>query len=328
MTITAEQHPERAAALPRARIGVALGSGSARGWAHIGVMEALAAAGVPLDVVCGSSVGALVGAAYVAGGLTPLKRWALDISWRDMVRLIDLRVASGGLLEGDRIVRVFEDMYGVRSIEDLATPFSAVATELGTGQEVWLSAGRLATALRASMALPGLFSPVSIRGQQLVDGALVNPVPVSLCRALGADVVIAINLNSDRIGRRIARRSARRNDRSRTRAEFLDRMSSEMPPGLRAGINWIANRVLGEAGYSPAYFDVIVGSINIMQDQITRSRMAEHPPDIVIAPRLHGIGLLEFNRAAEAIEEGRRAASRALPQLRKLLERRSGARES
>ncbi|HEB80592.1 MAG TPA: patatin, partial [Chromatiales bacterium] len=185
----------------RSRIGVALGSGSARGWAHIGVLQALRRAGVEPDVVCGTSIGALIGGAYALGDLDALGDWVRGLTRRDVVRLLDVRLTGGGLIQGERLMRFFRSRSYDSPIEGLSKAFSAVATDLGTGREVWLGRGPLIDAVRASFALPGLFAPVRRDGHWLVDGALVNPVPISVCRALGAEVVIAVNLNGDRVGR-------------------------------------------------------------------------------------------------------------------------------
>jgi NTE family protein len=299
------------------RIGLALGSGSARGLAHIGVIEALTAHGIEPDVVCGSSIGALVGAAYVTGKIEALETWARGITWREMARLLDLKIANGGLIEGRRLVRFLRKLQDDAPIEDLDKAFAAVATDLMTGHEIWLRDGSLIDAIRASMALPGILSPVLRDGHRLVDGGLVNPVPIAPCRALGAEVIIAVNLNGEIVGRRGERRARVRRPRA-LRAEALERITKEFPESLR-GLGWIAPKLLGAGVDKPGYFDVIFGSLNIMQDRITRSRMAGDPPDVVITPRLQQIGLLEFNRAGEAIEAGRAAVEQALPAVHEAL---------
>lgn len=256
------------------RIGLALGGGSARGWAHIGVIEALEQADIHPDLVCGTSVGALVGAAYAAGELDRFRQWVLGMGIRDVVSFMDLRL-NGGVLKGERVMQYFRRNFVDRPIEDLAMPFGAVATALDTGREVWLRTGSTVEAVRASIALPALFTPVLREGELLVDGALVNPVPVSLARAMGAEVVIAVDLSSVLVGRN-------RDDDT------------------------------------PSLLNVVAASLNIMQVRIARSRMAGDPPDAVVAPRLAHLGLLDFHRAGEAIEAGRRAVAAALPGLQAL----------
>ena len=302
------------------RIGLALGSGSARGWAHIGIIQALLEADMEPAIVCGSSVGALVGAAYVTGTLDAFGAWARGITWIEMMRLLDLGLAGGGLMEGRRLARFFGQLLGEHEIEELAKPFAAVATDLASGREIWLRRGPVVAAVHPSLALPGIIAPVEVDGRRLVDGGLVNPVPVSLCRALGAEVIIAVNVNGDLISRRQTRRRGRRK-RLPVPAELLERVAKEFPRGLIGSAGALAAELLGEGPDAPGYFDVILGAIAIMQDQITRSRMAGSPPDVLLEPRLTEISLLDFNRADASIAAGRRCVTRALPALREALGR-------
>ena len=190
--------------MTRPRIGLALGSGSARGWAHIGVIDSLIEAGIEPDVVCGTSIGALVGAAYVAGKLGRLRQWAETATWRAILRLTDVRLTGGGLMNGRQVVAFLQQIGIDQPIESYGRPYAAVATDLATGREIWLQSGPIHEAVRASIALPGILSPARIDGRWLVDGGLSNPIPVSVCRALGADVIIAVNLNGDLLARRFA----------------------------------------------------------------------------------------------------------------------------
>jgi NTE family protein len=295
------------------RIGLALGSGAARGWAHIGVLKALTAAGIEVAVVCGSSIGAVVGAAYAAGRLAELETFARSLNWRGILGQLDLRPAGGGLFAGERISRTLIDLIGHAAIETLDLRYGAVATELGSGREVWLREGDLAVAIRASMALPGVLAPVERDGQWLVDGGLVNPVPVSLCRALGAELVLAVNLNGGIVGRR----------RLQPVAAVLPAENATDSRGLsallRGGANTLLAQLLRDNTHTPGYFDVLVGSVNIMQDQITRTRLAGDPPDILVQPRLGHIAVMEFNRAGETIAAGEAAMQALLPALQQLL---------
>ncbi len=298
------------------RIGLALGSGAARGWAHIGVIETLVDHGIRPDVVAGSSIGALVGAAWCAGHLDSLSTWVRSLSRVDVLRMLDVSVGNGGFVEGRRLMGVFGDRIRTRQIEDLDPPFVAVATDIHSGREMWLRRGSLLDAVRASISLPGIFTPVQHENRWLVDGGLVNPVPVSVCRALEADVVIAVNLNGDILSRRRIRDkapSAPPSAEDKANDSLLKRFS-----GLKQFLSQVGSR-LGDP--SPGLFDVTSGAINIMQDRITRSRMAGDPPETVIAPRLSHLGLMEFHRADEAISEGRKAALRALPALEQVLGR-------
>ncbi|MBE9553521.1 MAG: patatin-like phospholipase RssA [Proteobacteria bacterium] len=304
--------------MSRPRIGLALGSGAARGLAHIGVIRALAEAGIEPDIVCGSSIGAIVGASYAAGKIEALEDWVRTITWREIVSLLDVRFSSGGLIEGERLIRFLSELLGDVAIENLAKPFAAIATDFHSGREIWLKEGALTEALRASIALPGLFSPAKVGDRWLVDGGIVNPVPVSPCRALGADIVIAVNLNGDLVSKHsVATPESRvKTDGQGPWPELLEGLMSDIPSVVRGGVGAIAERLLGPETGSPGYFDVIFGSVNIMQDHITRSRMAGDPPDVMLTPRLNQIGLLEFNRAEAAIEEGRRSVQRMLPALK------------
>jgi len=280
----------------RPRIGLALGSGSARGWAHIGVIRALADAGIVPDLICGCSVGALVGAARADGSLDKLEEWVLGLCWQDVLGLMDISL-NGGLLKGDKLMAFFERHFVDRGIEALPMPFACVATDLASGREVWLREGSVAAAVRASAALPGLFAPVLRDGRLLVDGGLVNPVPVSLCRALGADIVIAVDLGSDRVGS--ALRSAAAEE--------------------EGGQNW-TSRLLSRIGFGaddgvPPMTSVLAASLHIMQTRIARSRLAGEPADVLLAPRLAHLALMDYHRAGEAIAEGRAAVERMAPAL-------------
>jgi NTE family protein len=292
------------------RIGLALGSGSARGWAHLGVIRALERAGIPADVVCGTSVGALVGAAYAAGEWERLDAWVSGLTWQSVLNLMDLRI-SGGLIQGARLVEFFRSRFEDKGIDQLAKPFGCVATELTSGREVWLREGSVVDAVRASIALPGLLTPVVHNERLLVDGGLVNPVPVSLCRALGAEIVIAVDLNWDLIGRR-----------SQVPAEVK---AAEGPADAGMLESLFARfrqpRVVADGGaiQMPSMIDVLTTSLNVMQVRITQSRLAGEPADVVIRPRLSGIAAMDFHRGAVAAAEGERAAEQALPLIRELL---------
>lgn len=297
------------------RIGLALGSGAARGWGHIGVIRALVRSGIRPDIVCGSSMGALIGAAYAAGTLDGLADWADKLSNRQVLRLMDFSLTSGGLIEGGRLMEELDGFVADTSIESLPMAYAAVAADLDSGEEIWLKDGSLSQAVRASMALPGLFAPVRRQGRWLMDGGLVNPVPVSLCRDLGADVVIGVNLNCGVAGRRA--RFAGRETRlslSLPENEFFQRISEGMAPLRERMLEWFPDddNVDEDVARSPSLFEVMAGSIDIMQDRITRQRLREDPPRLLIEPHLGHMGLMEFDRANEAMEEGEVAVEEAL----------------
>ena len=282
------------------RVGLALGGGSARGWAHIGVIRALEKAGVHPDIVCGTSIGSLVGAAYAAGELDRLERWALELGMRDVIGFMDVGF-GGGALKGDRLIDFFRRNWSDRSIETLSLPFAAVATSLRTGAEVWLRSGSTIDAVRASIALPGVFAPVRLEGSFLVDGGLVNPVPVSLARAMGADIVIAVDLASDILGRRF---------RAATRDETPVGTAQKWMRELRETIGAFDADESRDDAPMPSLMNVVTTCMDIVQVRIARSRLAGEPPDIVVAPRLAYLRMFDFHCAKEAIDEGRLAVER------------------
>jgi NTE family protein len=293
------------------RIGLALGSGGARGWAHVGILRALDAAGVTPDVVAGTSIGALIAGVHLAGHLPTLEAWARRLTRPRLLAYLDPRMSGGGLIGGRRMLAFMARHLGDLKVEDLPVPFVAVTTDLGTGHEVWLQEGRLAETLRTAISLPGVFTPVRREGQWLVDGALVNPVPVSVCRALGAELVIAVNLNADQLGKLDLARGRRW---GRAGALEPDLLEQSRVLRRRGGAVW-TRRVRS----TPSMFSVMVAALKITQDRITRARLASDPPDIVIRPDLGHIGLLEFDRAAEAIETGERAAAEAIAELQAIV---------
>lgn len=277
------------------KIGLALGSGSARGWAHIGVIRALEEAGVKAEVVCGCSIGALVGAAYIDGQLDGLETWVSGLTWKDVVGLMDVTLA-GGLFKGEKLLSFFEGQFADKEIAQLPQPFGCVATDLANGREVWLREGSVVQAVRASISIPGLFTPVNRDGRLLVDGGLVNPVPVSLCRALGADIVIAVDLGSDVVGSSLRRGTA---------------VAERQGPGWTARL--MASLGLKRDNGVPSVVSVLSTSLQIMQTRIARSRLAGEPADVLIAPRLAHLGLMDYHRGDESIAEGLAAVKRMLP---------------
>ncbi|HEY0823166.1 MAG TPA: patatin-like phospholipase RssA [Ramlibacter sp.] len=290
------------------RIGLALGSGSARGWAHVGVIRTLERAGISADIVCGTSIGSLVGAAYAAGDIERLDAWVRGLTWQQVMGLMDVRL-SGGLIRGSLLVEFFRSKFSDQGIEHLQKKFACVATELTSGREVWLQSGSVVDAVRASVALPGLLAPVVHEEGLLVDGGLVNPVPVSLCRALGADIVIGVDLNWDLIGRKNQLPAEVKTEGGPAEAGMLEALFSKFR----------GPRELTGALQNPSMLDVLTTSLNIMQVRITRSRLAGEPADLLIQPRLSGIAAMDFHRGAVAIAEGERATEKALPLLEELL---------
>jgi NTE family protein len=310
-----EQPGNRASARPS--IGLVLGGGAARGFAHIGVLQTLLAHGLKPDVITGTSMGAVVGGCYAAGQLEPFMQWALGLTRRRVLRYLDFSLSGSGLINGIRLARHLEGGLGRIKIEALTTRFAAIATEIDTGHEVWLTRGRLVEALRASYALPGVFAPVHVGRRWLVDGALVNPVPVSAARALDARVVIAVNLNVDLLGRGATIAS-----------HGFDEDEAPAPEEQRSGRHWrerisvqklLKRQFLGAQG-RPGLPTVMIEAYNVMQDRITRARLAGDPADIMISPRLGLIGMFDFHRAEEAIRIGAEATQRALSNVEEAIE--------
>ena len=304
------------------RIGLALGSGAARGWAHIGVIKALAEMGIEPKVVAGSSIGAFVGAVYASGRLERLEQWVRDLSWKDILDYLDLSVRGGGVIQGEKLMRILPEMVGRSTFESLPLRFGTVATELSSGREIWFRDGPLIDGVRASIGLPGLFSPVWIKERWLVDGGLANPVPVSLCRALGADIVIAVNLNGDIVGKHQRKRATKQDGeklQEKSNSDFLERISTQLKNSLQDRKDALLSQLFGNNRQAPGLFEVLASSINIMQDRITRSRMAGDPPEVILNPRLAQLGLLEFDEADRAIAEGQASVALMRPILEQLL---------
>jgi NTE family protein len=291
-------------------IGLALGGGAARGFAHIGIVKTLIAHGIVPNVVVGTSIGAVVGGAYAAGHLDTLEEWARGLQPRSVLGYLDIRLNGSGLIGGEKLATQLEAAIGPTLIEDLPLKFATVATEVRTGHEIWLTHGRLVEAMRASYALPGIFAPVLVGDRWLVDGALVNPVPVSAARALGAEIVIAANLSSD-----IFTHSTTIYSHG---ASAVPQPIPVEPAPPRRGLGKFfsperaVKREFFGGGGRPGISSVMVDAFNIMQDRITRARLAGDPPDLLISPRVGQIGWFDFHRADDLIAHGARAAERAI----------------
>lgn len=296
------------------KVGLALGSGAARGWSHIGVLKALEKAGIKADIVVGTSIGALVGAAYLSGRIEQLEGWLGELNRLETARFFKLSASFNGLVNKSRLHNFLTEYVAPADMQiaDLPAAFGSVATHLHSGREVWNTQGNLLEAVWSSISLPGLFPAIKQNDRWLIDGGLVNPVPISVCRALGADIVIAVNLNGDILGKHLqTSKSASDQDNGGLANRITEFVS-----------NYTGNLFNGdkeEQDDAPNLFDAIAASVNITQDRITRSRMAGDPPEILLQPRLAKIGLLEFYRASEAIEAGERAVQKALPDIRRLL---------
>jgi NTE family protein len=283
-------------------ISLALGGGAARGWAHIGVLRALDEAGIEIDMIAGTSIGALVGGCYLAGKLDELEEFARSLTKRRMFGLLDLHIGGNGLFGGMKLDARMQQHLNGTTFADLSKPLVCVAAEIRTGHEIWLSSGSLITAMRASYALPGVFEPVVANKRVLIDGALVNPVPVSVCRAYEQPLVVAVNLHYDLYGRAaVIKHSA---------GELVVERGAR-PDGKQDTQSRVRESRLGITG-------VMVEAFNIIQDRISRARLAGDPPDLSVQPKLGHIGLSEFHRADEAIKIGYEATKARIAELERL----------
>ena len=312
------QTPSLASPGPRRpKIGLALGAGAARGWCHIGILQEFEAAGLRPDIIAGTSIGALVGGCYAAGQLEAVERFSLSLSRRRVLSLLDLSFSGGGLFSGARLREKLEAALVGKIVEGLPIPFAAVATEISTGHEIWLRSGPLARALNASYALPGLLEPLNVDGRWLFDGALVNPIPVSVCRAMGADIVIAVNVVSDSMfrGTVIGDRNVGDETTDVLARKVEDVAGRSWLGGVASPTALIKRRLRRSAHDGPGVASVMLDAFSITQDRIARSRLAGDPPDVLINTRLEKFGLFDFHRAAEMIEIGRETARRRLPDI-------------
>jgi NTE family protein len=299
------------------KIGLALGSGSSRGWSHIGIINALSRLGIEPDIVCGTSVGAMVGAAYAKGNIDKLEAWACSLTKFDVAKFLDINSSMTGFVNTERFHDFLNEYIASDEdiIENLSKVYAAVSTDLESGREIWLTEGSLIQAVWASMSLPGLFPAIRYNDSWLIDGGLVNPVPVSVCRALGANIVIAVNLNGDIVGKHLGRAGTKG-------------LEKKPNSGITKKITDLVNEYTNlsflngdeDEEQPPGLLNAIAASVNITQDRITRSRMAGDPPDIVFSPKLSDIGLLELYRAREAITEGERCVQRKLPEIEHVMD--------
>lgn len=301
------------------KLVLALGGGVARGWAHIGVLRTLTQAGIEPDIICGTSIGALVGGLYFAGKLDELERWARSLTQRRVLGLLDFTFAGNGLFGGERLAQLLEEQIGGICIEELPRPFIAIATELETGREVWIRDGSLVRALRASYALPGVLAPIKLDGRWLVDGALVNPCPITPARSFGGKVVIGVSLHTDLIGAP-GETPTGGTQQALTPPPMSQRQRSSITRWLRPD-RMLIQHIFEDRPDGPALGSAMIGGLNILLDRVSRARLAGDPPDVLIAPRIAPIGLIEFHRAAEAIELGARATREALPHILYALEK-------
>lgn len=299
------------------KFAIALGGGAARGWAHIGALRALADAGLKPDIVVGTSIGAIVGGHFAGGRLDQLEDFARSLTRRRVFGYLDLSVSGSGLIAGERLFSRFDEHLKGLRVETLPTKFAAIATDLYSGHEIWLRRGHVNDAVRASSAIPGIVRPVKLNGRWLIDGCLVNPIPVSVCRALGARTVIAINLTSE-FGR-----GGILVDDEIEEAEI--EAVPEVPAPItrwngRGALQLLHRQIFGnQKEAAPGITSVILNSFSIFHDRIARARLMGDPPDLLIAPDLGHIGVLDFHRADEMIAAGRAAIEPHLPMVERYL---------
>lgn len=274
----------------RLKVGLALGSGGARGLTHLGVLKSLTAAGVRIEFVAGTSVGALVGGFLAAGKLDRLVAFTSALTRKESLKLADVMFPTSGLIEGKRIEEFLRSHLGTVRIENLAIPFACVATDFYTGQEVIITKGDLVTALRASISIPGVFKPVAVDSMLLVDGGVVNPVPVQAVRDLGAEYIIAVDICP----------------------EVAKKITTQRPITDSGPAGETAKRADAKL---PNIFEIIMGSITIMESQIVGMRMKTESPDIIIKPAVEDIGTYDFHRYQDGIERGESAADQMIPRI-------------
>jgi NTE family protein len=294
-------------------VGLALGGGAARGWAHIGIINELIEQNIIPDIVCGTSIGALVGASYLANNLDKLENWVCSLTKMETAKFFEINFSLNGFVNTERL-HYFLNQYVAKDdclIENQTKLYTAIATELETGKEVWLSKGAMLEAVWASIALPGLFPAIKSENKWLIDGGLVNPVPISACRAQGADIVIAVNLNNHMVGSHFQKTK----QIAKQDVSVVDKITNYVSEYTGGVFSTTSNE-----DKPPSLYEAIASAVNITQDRITKNRMAGDPPDILLTPRLSDIGLLEFYRAKEAIKEGRKCVQRMLPEIQYILD--------
>jgi len=311
----------------RPRIGLALGSGSARGLAHLGVIRAIRDAGIEVDFIAGTSMGALIGAIHAAGKLDELEATFLTFDWKRTASFFDVVLPKSGLLDGARVSELVRAHIHADSIEALPKPFAAVATDIVSGEEVVIRSGDVIEAVRASLSVPGIFTPVRSNGRILVDGGITNPVPVSVARAMGADIVIAVDLNREIVaGKNLKPLLTTKKTDSAEDSSFG--MFSRWVSDYRLSMKDIRQKLLAgdnpasaqfrkwaSAEPLPSIFEVLLASINIMETHITQTRLHLDRPDVIIQPPLGRIRFLEFDRAEEIIAIGYEHTKRQLASL-------------
>ncbi len=300
------------------KIGLALGSGAARGWAHIGIIKALEDLGIEIDVVAGCSIGAYVGAAYTSGRLEEVGQWASSLTEWQVLSLMGIGLYKGGVASGQKVFDALAENFCVEEFEQLNKPLAVAATDLYSGKEVSFTSGAILPAVQASCAIPGLFPPYRHNDRWLVDGAVVNPVPVNLCRALGADFIIAVNLSAD-FRPNVQEEMHHEHEHNQQKTDhFFAKSQAILKQWFSVGDNNEAEaKGIGKSKLeAPSIIGVMSSSLEILQARVTRSRLAGDPPDIIIEPQLRDFGIMEFYRAQELMDEGHKSVERLAAQIK------------
>ncbi len=309
----------------RKTVGLVLGCGSSRGWAHIGAIEALEDARIPIDLIVGCSIGSYVGAIYASGSIKSLREFVLKMDGKKVFSYFDIVLPRSGLLDGTKKLReLFSIHTDVQNFSELKIPVMMVATDLETGRKVVLKSGNILDALRASMSTPGLFAPARVKNRWLVDGGLVDPVPVSVARAMGADIVIAVDLSSGIISKQKRKKEKFRSEKTPVKQEEkkteLTKKLSEYYENAELSFKTKINELFKKEASTPDIIETVTTSINIMQDRITRINLAVTPPDVLIQPHLGELKMLDFDQVEHTIEEGYNRAKEKIEDIMILLE--------
>lgn len=308
----------------RPKIGLALGSGAARGLAHIGVLKTLTEADIPIDVITGTSMGAFIGAMYAAGvPVAQMEKVALEIDWLSMARLIDPALPTSGLSYGKKLAAFMADLLPVRAFEDLRLPFAVTATDINTGEAIIIKQGDLLEALRASLAFPGIFAPVRFGRRFLVDGGLCNPIPTDATHNLGADKIIGVCTIPAIIKQTPETFLPSKHERPKTISRWREFFNTrKVEQAFRSALGQENEETEDLAGTlkTPNIFRVCAQSVAIMENVINELHLRQNPHDLILRPALEGITLLEFYRAEEIIAAGETCAKAALPKILGLLE--------
>lgn len=278
-------------------VSLVLGSGGARGYAHIGVIEELIKHGYEIKSISGASIGALIGGLYACSQLDAYKKWVLTLDMFDLLKLLDFSFSKGGIISGDKIFKIIEEMIGDVLIEDLDITFTAVATDINKQREVWIQDGRLIDALRASIAIPTIFTPKKLDGRDLIDGAVLNPIPIAPTLADNTDMTIVVNLNAkvdEKYSVKIPKKEIEKvKSIKNSFYEFIEKTQKLLSHETE---NQIDNMGM---------FSVMGHTIDIMQNALSEYKIAGYYPDLVINLPSDACGFYEFNRAYELIELGR-----------------------